>query len=108
MACRASRNLHAADTGGQHAPVTVTPVMTTPVSPVTATIHPGQFVAIIGRSGAGKTTHHVDYARAYTDRLLETSWLCSTSERAAPGPNFTISSSNGNGRGAIIRARGAE
>ena len=75
MACRASRNLHGAVTGGQHAPVTVTPVMTTPVSPVitldratrifgatraldavSATIHPGQFVAIIGRSGAGKTT----------------------------------------------------
>jgi ABC-type multidrug transport system fused ATPase/permease subunit len=75
MACRASRNLHGAVTGGQYAPITVTSVMTTPVSPVitldratrifgatraldavSATIHPGQFVAIIGRSGAGKTT----------------------------------------------------
>ena len=75
MACRASLNLHDPVTSRQCAARSVATVMTAPMSPVisldgagkvygktsalevvSATIHPGQFVAIIGRSGAGKTT----------------------------------------------------
>ena len=75
MACRLSRNLHRAVIDMQRRPATVTGDMRTIASPVirmdrvaksfrgkraldhvSATIHPGQFVAIIGRSGAGKTT----------------------------------------------------
>src|SRR5262245_30575095 len=75
MACHTSRNLHDHVTSRQCGARTVAAVMTAPMSPVisldgagkvygknsaleavSATIHPGQFVAIIGRSGAGKTT----------------------------------------------------
>ena len=75
MACRVSRNLHPGVIGPQCGPATVARDMTSIISPVisidrvaksfrgrcaldhvSATIHPGQFVAIIGRSGAGKTT----------------------------------------------------
>jgi len=75
MACRASLNLHVRVTTRQRSERSVAAVMTVPMSPVisldgagkvygntsaleavSATIHPGQFVAIIGRSGAGKTT----------------------------------------------------
>jgi phosphonate transport system ATP-binding protein len=75
MACRASRNLHRDVIDAQRGAATVTRDMGAIVSPViridrvaksfrgkraldhvSATIHPGQFVAIIGRSGAGKTT----------------------------------------------------
>jgi phosphonate transport system ATP-binding protein len=75
MACRASLNRHDRVTSRQRCARTVAAIMTVPMSPVisvdgagkvygsnsaldavSATIHPGQFVAIIGRSGAGKTT----------------------------------------------------
>ena len=75
VACRLSRNLHPAVIGVQRGPARVTGDMRSIISPVirmdrvaksfggkraldhvSATIHPGQFVAIIGRSGAGKTT----------------------------------------------------
>jgi len=75
MACHALLNLHEHVTSRQCSRRSVAAVMTVPMSPVisldgagkiygdtsaleavSATIHPGQFVAIIGRSGAGKTT----------------------------------------------------
>jgi phosphonate transport system ATP-binding protein len=75
MACHASLNRHDRVTSRQCSGRSVAAVMTAPMSPVisldgagkvygdntaleavSATIHPGQFVAIIGRFGAGKTT----------------------------------------------------
>ena len=85
MAGHVSRNLHDAVTDAQCNPATVASGMRSIVSPVismdrvaknflskraldhvSATIHPGQFVAIIGRSGAGKTTLLRCLARALT------------------------------------------
>src|SRR4029453_9181746 len=80
-----SLNLHRDVIASQRMAVTVAAVMGPIVSPVirldrvtksfqgrraldevSATIHPGQFVAVIGRSGAGKTTLLRSLARATT------------------------------------------
>ena len=75
VSCRASRKLHGDAVVAKPRPGRVSPEMRTSISPVvkldevskifgatraldrvSVTIHPGEFVAFIGRSGAGKTT----------------------------------------------------